>query len=103
MAIITAVLVEVGGSIYAIPMSAVREILKEKDSILKTVGTRRVIMLRDEVLALVNLGAALQEGGAEAAVVRSAGCPCRGRFRGTQDRPGGREAPSARGRWSSRA
>ena len=33
MAIITAVLVEVAGSTYAIPMSAVREILKETDSI----------------------------------------------------------------------
>ena len=75
MAIITAVLVEVGGSIYAIPLSAVREILKEKDSILKTVGTRRVIMLRDEVLALVNLGAALQEGASEAPAKAGAGLP----------------------------
>jgi chemotaxis protein histidine kinase CheA len=75
MAIITAVLVEVGGSIYAIPLSAVREILKEKDSILKTVGTRRVIMLRDEVLALVNLGAALQDLGSEAPAPTEAGLP----------------------------
>jgi len=61
MAIITAVLVEVDGSIFAIPLSAVREILKEKDAILRTVGSRRVIMLRDEVLALVNLGDALRD------------------------------------------
>jgi two-component system, chemotaxis family, sensor kinase CheA len=75
MAIITAVLVEVGGSIYAIPLSAVREILKEKDSILKTVGTRRVIMLRDEVLALVNLGAALQDTESAAPKTVGAGLP----------------------------
>ena len=56
-------------------MSAVREILKEKDSILKTVGTRRVIMLRDEVLALVNLGAALQEGASESPAPAGAGLP----------------------------
>ena len=55
MAIITAVLVEMDGSIFAIPLSTVREILKEKDAILRTVGARRVIMLRDEVLALVTL------------------------------------------------
>ena len=59
MAIITAVLVEVAGSTYAIPMSAVREIVKTNDSILRTVGTRRIILLRNEVLALVNLAGAL--------------------------------------------
>jgi two-component system chemotaxis sensor kinase CheA len=75
MAIITAVLVEVGGSIYAIPLSAVREILKEKDSILKTVGTRRVIMLRDEVLALVNLGAALENTASKPPAATGAGLP----------------------------
>jgi two-component system chemotaxis sensor kinase CheA len=61
MAIITAVLVESAGSTYAIPMSAVREILKTNESILRTVGNRRVIILRDEVLALVNLANALHD------------------------------------------
>jgi two-component system chemotaxis sensor kinase CheA len=59
MAIITAVLVEVGSSIYAVPMSAVREILKPRGAMLSTVGTRRVVLLRDEVLSLVSLGEAL--------------------------------------------
>lgn len=61
MAIVTAVLVEVAGSIYAIPLSAVREIVKTNESILRTVGTRRVMLLRNEVLALVNLGTALED------------------------------------------
>jgi two-component system chemotaxis sensor kinase CheA len=60
MAIITAVLVEASHSTYAVPLSVVREILNEKDSTLRTVGTRRVIMLRDEVLSLVDLTAALR-------------------------------------------
>ena len=75
MAIITAVLVEVAGSTYAVPLSAVREILKTNDAILKTVGTRRVILLRDEVLALVNLGDALREGEAHVAAAAGAGLP----------------------------
>jgi two-component system chemotaxis sensor kinase CheA len=62
MAIITAVLVEAEGATYAIPMSAVREIVKTNNSTLKTVGTRRVILLRDEVLALVDLAGALDKG-----------------------------------------
>jgi len=75
MAIITAVLVEVSGSTYAIPLSTVREILKTNDSIMKTVGTRRVILLRDEVLALVNLGDILQEGGAKVPHATERGLP----------------------------
>ncbi|HYW86072.1 MAG TPA: chemotaxis protein CheA, partial [Spirochaetia bacterium] len=66
MAIITAALVEASGSVYAIPLSAVREILEGKESILRTVGTRRVVMLRNEVVALVNLPAALGRGGTAA-------------------------------------
>jgi chemotaxis protein CheY-P-specific phosphatase CheC/chemotaxis signal transduction protein/two-component sensor histidine kinase len=62
MAIITAVLVDAAGSTYAVPMSAVREIVKTNDSILRTVGTHRIIMLRNEVLALVNLAGALAKG-----------------------------------------
>jgi chemotaxis protein CheY-P-specific phosphatase CheC/chemotaxis signal transduction protein/two-component sensor histidine kinase len=62
MAIITAVLVDAAGSTYAIPMSAVREIVKTNDSVLRTVGTHRIILLRSEVLALVNLASALNSG-----------------------------------------
>ncbi len=58
MAIITAALVETAGSVYAIPLSAVREILEGKESTLRTVALR-VIMLRDEVLALVELAGVL--------------------------------------------
>ena len=63
MAIITAALVEASGSIFAIPLSAVREIVKGTESVRRTVGTRRVILLRNEVLALVDLAAVLRRGG----------------------------------------
>ena len=62
MAIITAVLVEASGSTYAIPMSAVREIVKTTDATLKSVGNQRVILLRDEVLSLVQLASTLKNG-----------------------------------------
>jgi two-component system chemotaxis sensor kinase CheA len=75
MAIVTAVLVEVAGSTYAIPLSAVREIVKTNESILRTVGTRRVMLLRNEVLALVNLGSALQDEKAERSTELQAGYP----------------------------
>jgi two-component system chemotaxis sensor kinase CheA len=65
MAIITAVLVEVSGNTYAIPLSAVREIVKSDESILRTVGNNNVILLRNEVLALVNLDRALQKVSAD--------------------------------------
>jgi two-component system chemotaxis sensor kinase CheA len=63
MAIIGAVLVEACGSTYAIPISAVREIVKATESMLKTVGTRQTMLLRNEVLALVNLARALKNSG----------------------------------------
>ena len=50
------------GSTYAIPLSSVREILKIHADALKSVGGRRVILLREEVLALVHLGSALRDG-----------------------------------------
>jgi len=75
MAIVTAVLVEVAGSTYAVPLSAVREIVKTNESILRTVGTRRVMLLRNEVLALVNLGTALQDEKAERSTELQAGYP----------------------------
>lgn len=75
MAIVTAVLVEVAGSTYAIPLSAVREIVKTNESILRTVGTRRVMLLRNEVLALVNLGSALEDQRAGPSEELQAGYP----------------------------
>ncbi|HVP19482.1 MAG TPA: chemotaxis protein CheW [Spirochaetia bacterium] len=62
MAIISAVLVEVAGAAFAIPLSSVREILKVQLGAVRTIGGRRVIMVRDEVLAMVHLGRALSDG-----------------------------------------
>ncbi|HTP59128.1 MAG TPA: chemotaxis protein CheW, partial [Spirochaetia bacterium] len=61
MAIISAVLVEVDNATFAVPLSAVREILKIRLEDLKSVGGRRVIMVREEVLVLVHLGNALKD------------------------------------------
>ncbi len=61
MAIISAVLVEVDDATFAIPLSAVREILKIRLADLKSVSGRRVVLLREEVLALVHLGNALKD------------------------------------------
>jgi two-component system chemotaxis sensor kinase CheA len=60
MAIIPAVLAEVSGSTLAIPLSAVKEVLKVGEGELKSVGTRPAIRLRDEVLAVVHLREALE-------------------------------------------
>jgi two-component system chemotaxis sensor kinase CheA len=60
MAIISAVLVEVADATFAIPLSSVREILKVRLDGLKSVGGRRVILVREEILALVHLGKALR-------------------------------------------
>ncbi|UCF99984.1 MAG: chemotaxis protein CheW [Spirochaetaceae bacterium] len=59
MAIIPAVLVEVGGSTLAVPLSSVKEVLKVTELELKTIGGRRVIRLRDEVLTMIHLSEAL--------------------------------------------
>jgi two-component system chemotaxis sensor kinase CheA len=61
MAIITAVLVEVDAATFAIPLSSVREILKTHVDDLKSVGGRRVILVREEILVLVHLGNALKD------------------------------------------
>ena len=63
MAIIPAVLVGVSGSTLAIPLSAVKEVLKLGEAELRSVGTRPAIRLRDEVLAVVYLREALQLDG----------------------------------------
>lgn len=59
MAIIPAILVEVAESIFAVPLSSVREIVRTTPSTLKTVGNSKVIRLRDEVLSMVHLEEAI--------------------------------------------
>lgn len=61
MAIISAVLVEVAGATYAIPLSSVREILKVHLEDVRTIGGKRVIRVREEVFAMVHLGNALKD------------------------------------------
>jgi two-component system chemotaxis sensor kinase CheA len=71
-AIITAVLVEASGATYAIPISAVREIVKATEAMLRTVGTRKTMLLRNEVLAMVSLGGALRNGAGQRGKTRAA-------------------------------
>lgn len=59
MAIIPAVLVTVGDLDLAVPLSAVSEVLKVPESEMKTIGGRRVIRLREQVLAMTPLSEAL--------------------------------------------
>ena len=60
MSIISAVLVEVDGSLFAIPLSSVREIVTTAPGLVATVGARRVVHLREEVFSLVHLGRILR-------------------------------------------
>ena len=62
MAIIPVILVAVAESVFAVPLSSVREIIKVGGSGLQTVGQSKVIRLRDEVLSMVHLGEALGMG-----------------------------------------
>jgi len=55
MAIITAILVETSSTLFAIPLSSVKEIIKEKKSTLGSVGQRTVVRLREEVLPVIHL------------------------------------------------
>ncbi len=59
MAIIPAVLAEAEQSVFAIPLSAVKEILKVEERNLRSVGKRKVIQLREAVLSMVHLREAL--------------------------------------------
>ncbi len=59
MAIIPAMMVEVGGATFAIPLSSVKEIVKVGAAELRTIGRRHVIRLREEVLPVVHLKEAL--------------------------------------------
>ncbi len=60
MAIIRAVLVEVDDLTVAIPLSAVKEVLKVTAGEMQSVGLRQVIRLREEVLAVVYLSEVLE-------------------------------------------
>jgi len=60
MAIISALLVGVGDSILAIPLSSVKEILKIAEEEHFSVGRQQTIRLRDHVLSLVSLREALE-------------------------------------------
>jgi len=62
MAIIPVILVAVAESVFAVPLSSVREIIKVGGSGLQTVGQSKVIRLREEVLSMVHLGEALGMG-----------------------------------------
>jgi len=62
MAIISAILVEVDGYIYAVPLSSVREVVKMKKKELKTVGKNIVLRLRDEVISIALLKDILEIG-----------------------------------------
>lgn len=55
MAIIMAVLVEKSGALFALPLSAVNEVLKVKRSDFYSVRQSDVIKLRDEVISIVDL------------------------------------------------
>ena len=56
MAIIKALLFNVGDKIYAVPLSSVQEIARAKESEIHRVDQHEVLKLREEVLTLVRLG-----------------------------------------------
>jgi two-component system chemotaxis sensor kinase CheA len=59
MDIIPAVLAEAEQSVFAIPLSAVKEVLKVEEGSLRSVGQRKVIQLRESVISMVHLREAL--------------------------------------------
>jgi chemotaxis protein CheY-P-specific phosphatase CheC/chemotaxis signal transduction protein len=70
MAIIPAILLQSGESLFAIPMSSVREVIKLRRHEFKVMRQSTVIQLRDEVISVVELHEVLELGGngTEAAV-----------------------------------
>jgi len=56
LAIIQALLVRVANEIYAIPFTNVNEITRIEKEYVKTVAKREVLVLRDEVIPLINIG-----------------------------------------------
>lgn len=62
LAIIKALLVTCGGQVYALPIQSVRENLLAVESQIKTISQQKVIVLRDEILPLIDLNEALGFG-----------------------------------------
>jgi two-component system, chemotaxis family, sensor kinase CheA len=87
MAIVAAMLVEVDDSLFAIPLSAVREVVRPSRDALASVGNRRVLRLRDEVLALVHLGSILRTGRDVASDAEGAARGAEGAARSAEGRP----------------
>ncbi len=56
MAIISAIMVEVGNSLFAVPLSNVKEVIKVSSSEFIKLHQNRVIRIRDEVVSVVYLG-----------------------------------------------
>jgi two-component system chemotaxis sensor kinase CheA len=73
MAIIPAIMVEAASTLFAIPLSLVREIVKSDERDFKCLGSGTVINLRDEVLSLVQLRRVLKLPGMEADLKVAAG------------------------------
>lgn len=63
LAIVRAVLAQVGGERYALPLTHVRETLPWSDDVVRRVQGREVLVLRDEVLPLMRLRQVLQAPG----------------------------------------
>ena len=55
LAIIKAMLVNVGGEIFAIPLMNIRESVNISNDVIKTIQNREVIKVRDEIIPLVRL------------------------------------------------
>jgi two-component system chemotaxis sensor kinase CheA len=65
MAIISALLVAVGNEVYAVALNNITEIISFADATVKSVGTKEVVVLRDEVLPLIRLSEKLSIAAAE--------------------------------------
>ncbi len=55
LAIIKAMLVKVGGEVFAIPLMNIRESVKVEANLVKTIQNREVITVRDEIIPLLRL------------------------------------------------
>jgi two-component system chemotaxis sensor kinase CheA len=55
LAIIKALIVEAGGQVFAVPLSAVLEIIQSTEQQVETVETREVMAIRDETIPLLRL------------------------------------------------
>jgi len=77
LAIISALLVEVSGRVYALPLGSVIESIKFVPSAVQTISGRPTLRLRDEIVPLVNLSNLFSlpepEGGKQYAVVLGRG------------------------------